>query len=131
VKHTPAGSCIWAKGFGGTAFQDARAIAVNNLGEIAITGAFHGSISFGGAPLSSAGASTATDAFAARFTGDGAHLRSVRAGGTSQDLGDGIAHRADGSFFVTGAFEGFAEFGDDTLRAVGSSDAFIAGFPSL
>jgi hypothetical protein len=81
VKYTQAGSCAWAKGFGGMAtssHRDVSAIAANSFDEIAIAGSFSGPISFGGQTLTSASAGGATDAFAARFASDGSHLSSVR-----------------------------------------------------
>jgi len=133
VKYTQAGACIWAKGFGGTAAmstsRSATSIAVNSSGEVSIAGAFSGSISFGGETLLSA--SLAPDVFAARFAGDGRHLSSVRSGGTSADYGLGIAQSSDGRVFVTGQFEGFAEFGSGAFNSSGREDAFIVGFAPL
>lgn len=133
VKYTQAGSCIWAKGFGGTAamstYRNATSMAVNNSGEVSIAGAFSGSILFGRETLLSA--SIGRDVFAARFAGDGMHLSSARSGGTSNDYGLGIAQSSDGRVFVTGQFEGFAEFGSDAFNSIGGEDAFIVGFAPL
>jgi len=135
VKYTQAGSCTWAKGFGGMATTSVSrvvsAIAVNNSGDVAVVGSFCGSISLGGGTLASASACPKTDAFAARFASDGMHLNSVRAGGISDDLGNGIAQSSDGRVFVTGRFSGFAEFGGEALNANGPSDAFIVGFAPM
>jgi len=134
AKYTQAGSCVWAKEFGGTATTHgakAFGIAVNNAGDVAATGAFCGSISFGGETLSSASACDGMDVFAARFSGDGTHLKSVRAGGTEGDRGLGIAQSSDGRFFVTGEFAGFSEFGGDALNSFGGTDAFIAAYAPL
>jgi hypothetical protein len=138
VKYTQAGSCIWVKGFGGTATaspgRSASAIAVNNSGDVAVTGAFCGLISFGGETLSSASACSTipidrgNDVFTVRFAGDGMHLRSIRAGGTADDYGRGVAHGADGRLFVIGQFNGFTEFGGNALNSSGASDTFIVGF---
>lgn len=141
VKYTQAGSCIWAKGFGGTATaapgRSAAAIAVNNSGDVAVAGSFCGSIWFDGKTLTSASACSTIptdrgmDVFAARFAGDGMHLNSIRAGGTSDDYGRGIAQGTDGRLFVTGRFNGFTEFGGSALNSIGASDTFIAGFGPL
>jgi hypothetical protein len=133
VKYTQAGSCIWAKGFGGpvamSTNRNVTSIGVNSSGEVSIAGAFSGSISFGGETLLSA--SFGRDVFAARFAGDGIHLSSIRAGGTSNDYGFGIAQSSDGRAFVTGQFEGFAEFGSGAFTSIGGEDAFIVGFAPL
>jgi hypothetical protein len=71
AKYSPAGSCRWAHGFGGTGTLVGRIgndVSVNTVGDIAITGEFDGSISFGGPVLSSADTNT-TDFFAARLSG--------------------------------------------------------------
>ena len=133
AKYTQAGSCIWAKGFGGSAaiyqYRNMASIGVNAVGEISIAGAFEGSISCGGETLSSA--SSSPDVFAARFASDGMHLSSVRAGGTSNDYGLGVAQSNDGRFFVTGQFAGFSEFGRYAFNSSGMEDAFIVGFAPL
>ncbi len=133
AKYSQAGACQWAKGFGGTGTFDRRGfgVTVNSGGDVAATGWFCGSMSFGGPMLTSASACAASDVFAARFTGDGMHLNSVRAGGTGSELGMGIAQSTDGRFFVTGGFQGFAEFGGDTLTSAGGDDAFILGLAPL
>jgi hypothetical protein len=141
MKYTQAGSCIWVKGFGGTATappgRTATAITVNNSGDVAIAGAFCGSIWFGGKTLTSASACSTIptdrgmDVFAARFASDGEHLNSIRAGGTSDDYGRGIAQGTDGRLFVTGQFNGFTEFGGNALTSIGASDTFIVGFGPL
>ncbi len=133
AKYSQAGACQWAKGFGGTGTFDrsGHAVAVNSGGDVAATGWFCGSMSFGGPMLTSASACAASDVFAARFAGDGTHLNSVRAGGTGSELGMGITQSTDGRFFVTGGFQGFAEFGGDTLTSAGGDDAFILGLAPL
>lgn len=138
AKYTPAGACTWTKRFTGAASASpgriASAVAVSGVGEIVIAGAFCGSISFGGGALSSASncsplpVDKGLDMFAARFSGDGALLGAVRAGGPSDDSGRGIAQSADGHLFVTGDFKSFAEFGGSARTAIGSIDTFIAGF---
>ena len=80
---------------------------------------------------SDCGTRTGSDVFAARFTADGSHLNSIRAGGTSHDEARGIAQSSDGRFFVTGFFTGFGEFGSNAFQTAGESDAFIVGLAPL
>ncbi len=47
-------------------------------------------------------------------------------GNTGADYGDGITSLSDGSFIVTGDFQGSATFGGTTLTSAGASDVFIA-----
>lgn len=133
AKYSQAGSCAWAKGFGSTGTFDRtiRGIATNTAGDVAISGNFCGSMSFGGSMLTSAGACSALDVFAARFATDGTHLNSVRMGGTGSEFGFGVAQSADGRFYTTGQFSGLAEFGGDAFTSAGDVDAFIVALEAL
>lgn len=132
TKFTQAGACVWNQGFaGGGNNQSATALDVNSAGDLVITGSFCGTISLGGDFLSSASECPASDMFAARYASDGTHLNSVRAGGTGSESGNGIAQSSDGRFFVSGSFDGFAEFGGETRTSLGNSDGFIVGFSPL
>ncbi|MEJ7602005.1 MAG: SBBP repeat-containing protein [Kofleriaceae bacterium] len=135
AKYSQAGSCLWAKAFGGgmpgATARKGNGVAVNGAGDVAIAGAFDGSMTFGGAVLSSA-SEFGTDLFAARFAGaDGAHLNSIRAGGMDVENASGIAHAADGRFFVTGSFSGFADFGGEALTSAGGHDAYVLALAPL
>lgn len=124
VKYSQAGSCVWAKNFNAYATD----VMLNAAGEISVTGWFANTVSFGGADLSAAGAN---DVFAARFSSTGSHLNSVRAGGTADERGLATAQSADGHFYVTGAFSGFAEFGGTALTSAGGDDAFVLALAPL
>ncbi|WP_437297123.1 SBBP repeat-containing protein [Sorangium sp. So ce426] len=64
AKLTPNGDTAWAKSFGDAAEQRARAVAVDELGAIALTGSFSGRIDLGGDPMMSSGGA---DAFVAKL----------------------------------------------------------------
>jgi FlgD Ig-like domain len=120
-------SHIWSQGYGDAASQSARALAIDALGNIVVTGEFSGVIDFGDAPLTSAGG---TDIFLTRHRPNGnVHL--------SRSFGDASGQRAadaavapDGSTFLTGSFSGSIDFGGDALASAGSNDVFVAGFDS-
>lgn len=132
AKYSLAGAYQWAKTFGGNGSESGLATAVNASGDLVVAGNFCGTISFGGAPLTSATACSFTDAFAVRLSGaDGAHLRSVRVGGMGSETGDGVAIDASGRMYITGYFDGFAEFGGEPLTPVGLSDSYVAAFAPL
>ena len=134
AKYSQAGACLWAKAFGGTAGLSGRAgnaVAVNAAGDVAIAGAFDGTITFGGEVLSSA-SEVGTDLFAARFAGgDGSHLNSIRAGGMGVESASGVAQAVDGRFFATGSFSGFADFGGEALTSAGGNDACVLALAPL
>ncbi len=52
----------------------------------------------------------------------------LRGGGSDDDSGQDVALAADGSRYVTGAFEGVAAFGDASIRSVGELDAFFVKY---
>lgn len=132
AKYSQAGNCLWARSFTGTgsgAYRKGNAVAINEDDDVAFTGWFSGTISLGGPIFTSA--SAATDMYVARYNRDGGYLTSVRAGGTGFESAWGIAENADGRSFVTGAFQGFAEFGSGALTSAGGDDAFITALAPL
>lgn len=133
VKLTQAGSCVWAKGFGGTgAFsRNGRGVTTDTAGSVAISGSFCGSMSFGGPTLTAAGACPNQDVYAARFRDDGTYLNSARVGGTGSEAGFGIGASSDGRFYTTGGFQGLAEFGGTAFTSAGNYDAFVVGLEAL
>ena len=90
-----------------------NAIALDAAGNQYITGSFSGTLELGNATLVSAGLQ---DIFVAkRNAATGAWLWAVRAGGTSDDYGSGLAVDAAGNALVTGSFSDMASFGSQTL----------------
>lgn len=130
AKYSQAGSCIWVKPFGSSSTMNVGAfgLSLDGAANPAVTGTFCGSLNLGGSDLASAGSCPDVDVFAARFDSMGGHLNSVRAGGTGGEFAAGVVHAADGRFFVTGQFTGFAEFGGTAFTADGMYDAFLVGF---
>lgn len=133
VKLTQAGSCSWVKGFGGTGAFDrnGRGVTVGGADAVAISGSFCGSMTFGGPTLTAAGMCANQDVYAARFMSDGTYLNSVRVGGTGSEFAFGVGQSADGRFYVTGSFQGLAEFGGDAFTSAGDTDAFVVGLEAL
>ncbi len=127
----------WAKRAGGTSGETGFGIAVDGAGNSYVTGDFGGSATFGpGDPsqtvLTSAGQS---DIFVAKYDSSGALVWAKRAGGSSSDLGRGIAVDGLGNSYVTGNFDGSATFGlgepnQTMLTSDGSSDVFVAKYDS-
>jgi hypothetical protein len=141
AKYSSAGAYLWAKSFGGTGDGESIVtVSLNAGGDVAATGGFCGTLSFGGDMLSAASQCPSSgvvnhgnDMFAAHFSGtDGSHVVSFRGGGALDDDGIGIALAADGRLFVSGIFQSFAEFGGSTLTAQAAStsaDGFILSLP--
>ncbi len=134
VKYSLAGSYLWATSFGDPASVIGLSISTNTTNDLAVTGQFCGTISFGGAPMSSVRSCSEFDwdIFVVRLSGStGKHINSNRAGGTGLDVGYGVTQAPDGRTFVAGAFQGFAEFGGQGLTSDGGYDAIVLGLAPL
>jgi dockerin type I repeat protein len=125
----------YAKHAGGTDWDKGNGIAIDAAGNNVVTGGFNDTATFGaGEPnetvLISAGS---IDIFVAKYAPDGSLAWAKRAGGTSGDLGHGIAVDAAGNSVVTGYFMGSATFGagepnKTMLTSLGSWEIFVAKF---
>ncbi len=89
-------------------------LVVDASGHIYLTGYFHGSASFAGAPIKSAGD---TDAFLVSLASTGKHRWSQRLGGAKGDRGEGVAIAADGQIALASVIEGEVLLGSVKVRA--------------
>lgn len=120
----PSGSHLWSRIHGGAETDAGSALAISPVDfSLIVTGAFRGSVSFGGAPLVSAGGA---DIFLAKYSAAGAHLWSARHGGNQADTARDLALRGRGDIALTGYFEGTADFGGGGMTSAGQTDLFIA-----
>lgn len=101
-----------ARGFGGGGEDVANRVALDGKGNAVLVGYLHGSASFGGDVLSSAGGS---DLFVARYAPDGAHLWSKRFGGAADDSASAVAIDPSGAATVFGLSLGAADLGGGVL----------------
>lgn len=123
--YDPDGMHVWSRRFGGPSSDGSVAIAGDDAGNVFVTGAFPGSVDFGGGLLTSAGG---TDIFVAAYDASGAHLWSRRFGGTTTDVGRDIAVDGDGNVLATGEFIGTADFGGGPLTSAGFRDVYLAKY---
>jgi len=126
-------------GGGGSNFVDesGESIAVDGSGNVYVTGNFSNNANFntpsatGKNELVSAGGS---DIFVAKYNTSGALQWLLRGGGTSGDIGNGIAVDGSGNVYVTGSFVLTANFntpsatGSNELVSAGLSDVFVAKY---
>jgi hypothetical protein len=127
AKFGPGGNHIWSKKFGDDQFQFVQSIAVDPSGNAIITGAFRGSIDFGGGVLTSTTPSY-EDAYVAKFGPGGSHIWSKKFGDGNPQAGTAVAADPWGNVFVTGHFQGSISFGGDPLFSDGENDIFVAKF---
>jgi hypothetical protein len=122
-----SGPHTWSRSLGGAAGEYANDVAVDKGGNIFITGAFTGTVDFGGGPLTSAGDS---DIFLLKLDPTGKHVWSKRYGGPDQQSSSGVAVDGAGNVYITGYYLGSVTFGGATFTKVGCcfEDVFLAKF---
>ncbi|MGH7893602.1 MAG: SBBP repeat-containing protein [Candidatus Binatia bacterium] len=123
AKYTAAsGAHLWSRRLGGSGNDYCYGVAVDATGNVAVAGSFERTGAFGDTSLTAAGAG---DAFVAKYTATGAPVWARQLGGTSSDIGQGVAFAPSGHPFTTGYFYGTGSFGGTTLTSAGVADAFL------
>ena len=135
ARYNPDGTLAWAKRAGEWGTDIGSGITTLSDNSTVVTGWFNGLATFGpGEPnqtvLTSAGYG---DIFIARYNPDGALAWAKRAGGASDDNGNGITALSDNSTVVTGYFSWSAIFGpgepnETVLTTAYYSEVFIARY---
>jgi len=136
VVSGPEGEWLWAKQGGGTSEDYVRDIAKDSAGNSYVVGNFYGTATFGSFTVSSftasapAGQEYSNNIYVAKLDADGNYLWATEAGGYLFDSGYCIATDTDSNVYITGIFNGQADFGSISLTSSGSSDIFIAKLSS-
>jgi hypothetical protein len=112
---------------GGTGSDTGQDIAVDNSGNIYITGAYTGTTKFGAIEKTSTGS---TDIFIAKYNSSGVVQWVKSAGGENAEGASSIAVDANGNVYVIGSHGGEATFESTTLSTYGGSDVFIVKYNS-
>jgi hypothetical protein len=107
AKYDNNGVFQWVKRFGGSGDCRGRAIAVDGSGDVYISGAFSGTVNFGGQNLSSSGGN---DIFLAKYNSSGTRQWSIKAGGTKDDRGRDITLDNSGNIYLTASYTQSASF---------------------
>ncbi len=126
------GSLAWARGFGGSNYDQAEAVGVDSSGDVYVTGAFSGTVNFN--PSGTAVNLTAGgiyDVFVLKLTPAGATAWADSfAGSNGPAMGDGIGVDPSGHVDVAGWFAGTLDFdpgpGTDSIASRGDEDVFVA-----
>jgi hypothetical protein len=119
---TATGGLTWVKTFGGSGVDRVLSLDVDGSNNVHFTGAFAGSVNFGGGARASAGAS---DVAVVKLNSVGTHVWSQRFGGTGADIGYGVSVDSLGNVYVGGQFGSAVNFGTGVLTAAGASDGFF------
>lgn len=128
VKFDASGNVVFAKRAGGIGSEEGNGIAIDENLNCYITGYFQATATFGLTNLISAGEN---DIFVAKYDASGNVLWAMRAGGIGVDESKAIAIDGSGHPYLTGRFQGSANFGSTTLLSAGNSDFFISKLDSL
>jgi hypothetical protein len=118
VKYDEWGNVLWAKKAGGgqLTYNRAESVAVDDSGNVFITGAFADTVVFGSTQLIF-NSSLGQHLFLAKYNSSGNVLWAKQMGGSAQDVVHSVATDAFGNSYVTGAFYASptATFGNITL----------------
>ena len=145
AKYSSAGAVLWAARIAGTTTSSdvGYGIATDTLGNVFVTGQYGNvaAVTFSNQGPTGSGVVTlpftgAGDCFVAKYSSAGAVLWAAQIGGTSADVGLGIATDTSGNVFVTGYYsaavtvynQGPTGSGVVTLSNAGSFDCFIAKY---
>ncbi|MBI5539710.1 MAG: SBBP repeat-containing protein [Bacteroidia bacterium] len=132
AKYDNSGNYNFAKIFGGTNYDYSNSIAIDSLGKIYVAGTFQNTADFdpdaGITNLSSAGS---YDIFFSKFDAFGNYLWAKNIGSTNSDVANYITFDGSGNVYITGSFQGTADFDPNTgianLTAI-TIDAFFAKY---
>jgi hypothetical protein len=127
AKVNASGNWQWAANAGGSDFDAAYGITIDDAGNTYITGSFGGTATFGSQTLISYGD---CDVFVAKVDENGNWQWATKAGVNYGEVGwvgaEGIAIDDFGNTYVTGSFNYKATFGSYPLTSYGWLDIFVA-----
>ena len=122
LKLNSSATFQWVNTYGGSTFDVGEDITVDSSGNSYITGYFEGTVDFGGGNVTSAGAA---DIFILKLNSSGTFQWVNIFGGTSTDVGQGIAVDSSGNSYITGSFQGTVDFGSGDITPSGFDDIFV------
>ncbi|MFL5753206.1 MAG: SBBP repeat-containing protein, partial [Bacteroidia bacterium] len=126
AKYGSDGSFKWVRTAGGKSGDYTHAMCVDGSGNVYITGEIEYTVNFGsGVSLTSNGGN---DIFVAKYNTNGDLQWARKLGGSSKsDKGLGIT-LSNGYLYVTGNFQGNANFAGTTISSYGGLDIFLAKY---
>jgi hypothetical protein len=129
AKYSSAGGHVWSHRWGGASDDKGYGIALDRLGNVAVTGVFTGNVYFGGATLANSGGG---DIFLVKYSVDGTHIWSRGFGTTTTvvDIGYGVDFDSADKVLLTGSVGATIDFGGGPLTGDGWMNPFLAKFGS-
>lgn len=133
AKYDPSGNLLWANNLGGTQFEEARCIAVDAAGNIAIAGIFGGTADFDPGPGNTAFEAAGTnDVYFAKYDPSGDLLWAKQIEGDGSERVLSMATGNQNHLYLAGHFEGTVDFDPSgatgNRSATGDSDLFFARY---
>ena len=125
AKYSPSGTCLWAKGFGGTLDDAGYGVAVDSSDNVVVAGDFAGTADFGGGAVTG---QPGYNIFVAKYGSDGRYQWSKTYGSPSggTNLPYSVAVDSSGNVGLTGQFQYSIDFGGGSLTGNGSfQDVFV------
>lgn len=125
AKYNHLGNLQWIQQIGGSLDDEVTGIGLDSIGNIFLSGSFRVMALFGGNQYFAQGES---DAFLAKYSPTGILKWVQTGGGNFEDKALALYVVSDGSCFVTGYFQGNADFQGHNLISSGGEDVFIARY---
>ena len=128
VKILSTGKLIWLKMCGGVSGDTSHDIESDSEENVYITGSYTSGSYFSPEEIDSRGG---TDIYLTKFNKDGTLVDIVTAGGINNDSGADLVMDAEENIYITGYFEGEAEFSPYIIPSPfgGNIDAFLGKIP--
>ncbi|MDP1801751.1 MAG: T9SS type A sorting domain-containing protein [Bacteroidota bacterium] len=133
----PNGNFVWGKGIGSATDDEPRSIAIDNAGELVMTGGFSQTTDFDPGPgFGFLNCSGAYDIFLAKYNSSGAYIFANKIGAAGGDHAMSLCVDAANNYIISGDFSGTVDFDPATFSTVnliasGPYDGFVAKYNSL
>ncbi len=135
AKYDPNGGYLWARSMGGKGTDQGRSVAVDNAGNVYVTGSFNSDTAYFDPVAVTAMLilNRRDDMFVAKYDSSGNYLWAKSMGGSDYDYGYGVNVDGAGNVYVSGYFNSVtAEFNTGgtggTLNRAGGYDVVIAKY---
>lgn len=134
AKYDEQGDNLWAIKIDGVSADFGYGLTLDEMGNAYITGSIIGNADFDPGPGSDVLNTTngSPDIFLAKYDPDGNYEWAMTVGGPTQDEGIAVSTDDNGGVYMTGYFQGTADFDPSgntaNLTAEGGEDAFIAKY---
>jgi len=122
------GNYIWAFSIGGPALEQPNSMAVDNAGNVLVTGQFQSTVNFnpaGSFPLTPNGSD---DVFVAKYTSNGNFLWAISMGGSDIDRGHYVVTDNQNNVFITGSYTGAIDVDPSAATSTLPNQGSLAGF---